>query len=464
MKSKLISIIKNLTLEQINKNLIFVAILSLLFRVGNFATSYLPKPFEIIVILICFLTILDVIKNKKIKEFFYSVPKNIRIALIYLVSSILIGWGVSVLGGVPVSFSMILEFGTFIFSLSIFILIIFYTRNDKSFIKKYFYALLVPVVYTVFVMLPDVAYELKLALGTHFVGFTTNPNIVSKILLIPIFFFTAKTLYEEKSKWVKLGYLILSSLLVSLLFWTSSRGAILSLLLGMIFIGLVFSLNNYNWKKLFKSIIIIFLICLIGFTVTPRGVKEVVVTRISNTEIIQPISSNVGNVNKNKIINNVFTKITGGEKEKVGVTAEDETKEEPILIKFNGTDDLRLQIWSFYLEYILWNPLGVGPNTHMDFHIVDFYGDVVNSGPHSSYLQIWFWGGLLGLSSFIYLLFIAFKNIKTNLKLNFSIMTLSLATIFLSLCVSILFDDSFTFPWFWVILALSLIYKNESKN
>ena len=131
----LINKIKNLTLEQINKNLIFVAILSLLFRLGSFTAKSTPNPFELILILIIILTMIDVIKNKKIKEFFFCIPRNIRIALSLLVASIFIGWGVSILRGIPTTYNMILEFWNFVFSVSIFLLIIFYTRNDKRYIK-----------------------------------------------------------------------------------------------------------------------------------------------------------------------------------------------------------------------------------------------------------------------------------------------------------------------------------------
>lgn len=415
MKSKLISIIKNLTLEQVNKNLLLVALLSLLFRVGNFAIGYIPKTFEVIFALIVLLTAVDLLKNNKIKEFFFSIPRNIRIAVFCLVSSILIGWVFATAYlKIPLSFNMLLEFGTFIISLGIFILIIFYTRNDKTYIKKYFYALLAPVVYIFFMIFPEVAYHFNFALGNHFVGFTSNPNIVSKILLIPAMFFIVSSLFEIKNKWFQLGYVALSSFLVFLLFWTSSRGAILSLILGTIFIWLIFSLNNFNWKKLLKSGIIVFLILFIGFILTPSSVKNVILNRISNTEI-------------------------------------------SIVASINSTSESRLQIWSFYLKYVSTNPLGIGPNTHMNFNLMDNNGNYLNLGPHNTYLQIWLWGGLLGLLSFIYILISAFKNLFFKLKSNFDPITVALTAVLFTLLLSIMFDDSLSFYWLWVILALSFL-------
>ncbi|KKP85918.1 MAG: hypothetical protein UR88_C0003G0001 [Candidatus Nomurabacteria bacterium GW2011_GWA1_35_8] len=437
---KIIEKIKSLSSETINKNLIFIAILFLLFRIGNFTIGYIPKPFELIVLIIVLLTIIDVLKNNKIKEFFFSIPKNIRIALICLVFSVLFGWAVSILKGIPTTFNMILEFGSFVFSLSIFLLILFYTKNDKIYIKKYFYALLIPIIYVIFVIFPELAYLLKTALEGHFVGFTTNPNIISKVLLIPIIFFSVKTLFEEKNKWFKLGYFALASLSVSLLFWTSSRGAILSLILGMIFIWLIFSFNHFNWGKLLKSGVTIFLICLLGFILTSKGVKEGVANRIFNTKIIdiqtknKPIIKIVDNKTITEILNN----------------------KESVLIKLDSANEIRLQIWSFYLRYLSMNPFGVGPNTHMNFNFIDNNGYYIRTGPHNTYIQILFWGGIVGLFSFIYILFFALKNLKIKLQSNFNILTISLMAILFSLSISITFDDSLSFYWFYIILALSL--------
>ncbi len=52
-----------ISLEKINKALIFFALVSLIFRKGNFYNSFIPKPFEIIFVLLIVLTAIYVIKN-----------------------------------------------------------------------------------------------------------------------------------------------------------------------------------------------------------------------------------------------------------------------------------------------------------------------------------------------------------------------------------------------------------------
>ena len=444
---KIIEKIKNLTLEDINKNLLFIALLALIFRVGNFATNYIPKPFEIIFSVVVILTIVDLLKNNKIKEFFFSIPKNIRIALFILIPSVLVGWLFATFFlKIPFYFNMILEFGTFMISISIFLLIIFYTRNDKAYIKRYFYALLVPIIYVFLIIFPGVAVHFNMA-DIHFFGFTGNPNIISKILIIPAIFLITKTLFEDKNKLLKIIYFIISSLLVSLIFWTVSRGAILSLLLGAIFLWIIFSRNNFNWKKLFYSGFIIFSIFLVGFLVTPKSGKDMIVNRIlyyTNSPYVYSQIKNIPEVGEVNI----------SEVSKVNMPVV--STEQSIESKFK-TREPRFQIWSFYLNKILMNPIGFGPNTHMQAYILLGEDGFDRTGPHNTYIQVWLWGGIVGLLGFIYLLINAFKNLKSKLKSDFTYMTVAITAILFTLLVSITFDDSLSFYWFWIILAFSFL-------
>lgn len=435
--------IKNLSLEEINKNLILVALIALIYRMGNFYNTFIPKPFEIIVLLIVLLAIVDALKNNKLKEFFFAVPRDIRIAFICLISSVLIGWGVSLLKGIPTTFNTVLEFGTFIFSLSIFLLILIYTRNDKNYIKIYFYTLLLPAVYAIFIFFPSIAYYLHLGNEGTFLGFTMNPNIISKILLIPAMFFLVYSLFRSEQKWIKLGYIALAVAMVSLLFWVASRGGLIALALASLFVWFVFALHHFNWKKLFVSGIFIFVILATGFALTPDTGKQRVVLRI-----LYPSGSDRSNyVNvQGKSARNVIFKFLS---EKSG---------SPIFVY--SERETRFQIWPFYFKQVLINPLGIGPNTHFSFGLIDYTGEYINSGPHNTFLQIWLWGGLLGILSFLFIFISAVKNLVIRLKLDFNPFALALLSSLFAVSVSIMFDDSLSFFWFFIILALALRYEN----
>jgi len=434
--------IKSLTLEEINKNLVFVALLTLIYRLGNFYNTFVPKPFEVILVLIIMLTLADLIINRKFKEFFLSIDKKIWVALFCLVFSVLFGWLMSFfVKKIPINLNVILEFGNFVISIVIFVLVLFYTRNDKIYAKRYLYALLLPVVYIVFIVFPEWVNYFHIGNKSSFAGFTMNPNIISKILLIPTLFFVAYSLFKFRNKWINIFYIFISSLLIALLFWISSRGGLVALILSLIFLWLIFSFNNFNWKKLFYSGVLVFIIFLIGFSVTPQIGKQRIILRT-----LYPAGSDASKYLpiREKSISDVVTAF------------KNDKFNNPIFI-YPGRET-RFLIWPFYLRQVLINPLGIGPHTHFSFDLMDNNGDHINSGPHNTFLQIWLWGGLLGIFSFLFILINAFKNLWIKLRSDFNPKTLALLCILFVLSISIMFDDSLSFFWFFIILALALRY------
>ncbi|MFZ2150100.1 MAG: O-antigen ligase family protein [Minisyncoccia bacterium] len=443
----IINKIKSLTLEQINKNLVFLAIIALIYRKGNFYNTFVPKPFEIILVLIIILTFVHLLINKKFKAFFSSIDKKIWIALSCLLVSVFVGWAVAVFfKNVPINFNVILEFGNFVISLVIFVLVLFYTKNDKIFAQKYLYALLLPAVYTIFVLFTEGANYFNLENNGTFLGLTINPNIISKILLIPALFFITHSLFKLQNRWLRIGYIAISCAMVALLFWVASRGGLVSLAISMMFVWLVFSLHHFNWKKLFYSGGLLFIIFLIGFLITPQTGKQRVILRA-----LYPSGSDYSSYVEviNKPVDDIVSKFITDKSDK------------HVFIYANGEN--RFKIWPFYLKYILMNPLGIGPNTHLSFSLKDNVGEYINSGPHNTFLQIWLWGGLLGILSFLYIFINAFKNLRLQLKSEFNPTALALLGVLFAVSISVMFDDSLSFFWFFIILALTLRYENTSS-
>jgi O-antigen ligase len=98
----------------------------------------------------------------------------------------------------------------------------------------------------------------------------------------------------------------------------------------------------------------------------------------------------------------------------------------------------------------------VGPNTHGDFHVTDPSGAPVHLGPDNTYLEIWVWGGLLGIGSFLYLLGSAFVVLWKRLRARYTQESIALFGIVLALSIAIFFDASLSLYWFFIILALIL--------
>jgi len=418
--------IRNISLESINKNLLLLAIASLIFRSSSFAVSHIPNPFEIIFSFVIVLTLIDFIKNKKIKEFFILIPKKSFITIVILSFSILLGWIIScVFGNTELNKNIISEFGTFVISISLFFLVLFYSKKDGSYTKKYLYALLIPVVYIIFVMFPHLAAITGMSRDGLFYGFSNNVNIISKILLIPTMFFIVKALFEINSKLLKMLYIVLSSILFILLLWVNQRGAILSLFVGIIFVYIIFSLIEK--KKMISNFFIIIIILIFGFMFSSNYSSNFVLGRIVDTAKIS--YSDVSAIKNQKYFS------------------------EP-----------RLEIWPFYLKYSLSHPLGVGPNTHTEAHIIYNGGIYENPGPHNTYLQFLLWGGFLGFLGFFSFLYSMFSGLKSKLIFNNDPIFISLFGISISLMFSIIFNDSISVYCFWVVLALLLRYKYDSTN
>ena len=187
-------------------------------------------------------------------------------------------------------------------------------------------------------------------------------------------------------------------------------------------------------------------IFLIGFMITPGSGKQRVILRAlypSGSEHSSYVSV------QDKSATSVVQKFI---KDKSGA---------PVFVYTDR--ETRFQIWPFYLSYILENPLGIGPNTHFSFYLTDNNGEYINSGPHNTFLQIWLWGGLLGILSFMYIFVHAWKNLRNVLQSNFNPVTLSLAVILFGVSVSIMFDDSLSFYWFFIILALALRHEHTTN-
>ena len=428
-----------LSLKTIGKGLMVIGLVSLIFRVGNFYNSFIPKPYEIIFLLLGIITAVDLLKNKKIKEFWDTIPKKIWIAIITMIFAVVFGWMIAFfLKGIPFSFNALLEFGTFGFSIGTFVFVLYYSNNDPI-IRKLFYALLISVNYIILIISPKTAGYFHLMSDSNFLGFTTNPNVASKIVLIPTLYFITYALYEVKNKWSKIGYIAISSMLVALIFWTASRGALFSLVIGMVVVGGIVSLHEFKWSKVFQNSVIILLIMVSGFIMTPYTGKQVVTNRLLNLENSQSTYS----VLKDKSVTDII--------QESAIKSSQENSSKNIV-----PGETRFQIWPYYLKQILHNPFGIGPNTHLDSYIPSQHGGYLNTGPHNTYLQIWLWGGLLGLFSFLYILLEAFKNLKKKIQTKFDPLIIALLGMLATLSLSIVFDDSLSLYCFWAVLAISL--------
>jgi hypothetical protein len=437
------------SLEKIIKITLLIALALLLFRKGNLSDSFIPKPYEIVFSSTLILAGIDIVLNKKIKLFISSIPKYIWVPLGLLVGSILLGWVIAVhFLGIQTNLNTVLEFGTFIIGISTLLLILFYSRNDDTYARYCLYTLLVPVVYAIAILVPHHIPASLLAIDGNFIGLTENVNLLSKKLLIPVLFFIAYTLHSSNSIKHRIISGVVSILSVSLLFWISSRGAILSLFCGILFLYAV-SIYKDRVKQIGIKTGIIILILIMGFIATPYERKQVVLNRVLNSDAVQISLEQVRHKPLGIIIKDSFTK-------------KDLAKNDVVqkIAKTSQKIETRLQIWPFYLQYfVMPNPLGIGPNTHIQSPVTGPGGELVSTGPHNTYLELLLWGGILALGSFLYLLIRACKNMYMRLHIGY--ISFALIGILATLSIAIIFDDSLGLYSFWAVLALTLRPWNQ---
>lgn len=436
-----------LSLEKISKHILLLGLALLLFRNSSFVLTLIPKPFEVCFIIVTLLTLIDLIKNRKFAEFFLSIPKNIRIASIVMLASIAVGWVMAVFfRHIPSTANMLYELVAFLVAAFTGVLILYYSRNDPSYIRKCLYALAVPAVYSIFVFFPQVARFFGLAAG-GFNGFTDNVNIVSKQLLIPLMLFVTLALLESKSTLRRIGYSILSILLVALVFWAVQRAAVLGFVIGAATIWCVLVWSERSWKKMIFNGCILLAIFGLGFLAVPSEAKKVALNRIVHFDGNQISIDDLEGLTVVEIVQSIIHQ----KSESVPVTVATLTDEKK-------SPEPRFQIWAHYVRIVLANPLGLGPNTHITASIPFAQGNFTNPGPHNTYLEMWLWGGIAGILSFMYILVYTFRSLIRSLRDKSASMTTALAILgsLVALSVTIFFNDNMGLIWFWAMLALAL--------
>lgn len=420
------------SLGEINKKVLFVMFASLAYKRGHFSGTVIPGPFQILLVLSLLLTFIYVLGNHKIKDFFASIPKKIWLAITGLFSSVLIGWAVAVFYvGIPNTLHTVLDFGTFTMSLIILVLVLFYTKEDERCSKWCLYALFIPNFYILYYFLTHGLVGYWGVPNDNSLYGLVDPNVHSKALLIPALFFISLVLFALKNRkwWLVFGYVLLASIFVMLIFWTISRGSAVSLVFGAILIWGLFSAREFSWRRLLGGGMIIFTILFLGYAMVPVGAKQELQNKIANTGSL-PTPSEI--------------KIT--EIVRAPTITMEEMRETP-------RSEVRVFEWLFFAKYALEYPFGIGPSSSS----FDYQGEgYLQLRPGNTYLQVWLWGGVLGILCFLYLLWQAFVSLWIKWSKSYEVPSLALFGILFALSISIVFDASLYFYWFFIILALAL--------
>lgn len=408
--------------QKIAKLFLIISIASLFIRKGDFYKYLIPKPFEILLLLSVIFTIIYIFKERvSLQTIIDTIGRRVAWALIIFITSTAIGWGITVfIRGIPLNFEILLDFLRMIISLTVFTLIIFYIKKDNELIKRLYFALLTPLIYGFIFLLPkNLLVSLNLVpQDNRFLGLTNNPSVTAKLLMVPFMFLYAMMALSKKvSYWIL--YTIGLSVLAGLIFWTGSRQVLIALPIGIIFI--LFIVGAKEKKKRLKTTLMMILATIIimigGLNLVPE--RERLVPQSTNT-----IESNLKKIRP------------------------DQLKQEA-----------RLTIYSFFVKQILWNPLGVGPAYYSHtFATIDDSKEKYNT--HNIFLGVAMNGGWIGLVAFIYILWLAFENLKKSILINENYINIGIAAVLITLLTASMFDDTIRLYWLWTLLSMTIAYKN----
>lgn len=425
---------------KISKFFLILSTISLIFRNGYFLSL---KPFEILFSL------------GAISGLFYFFPKNtdklkiidkkIYWALLIFISSILLATSISYFRyGIGLGYEGLSFLLRFLIVIAAFILFHIYAKEDKMFFKNIWLSFLAPLVFSLFMIFPELAYRLPFAKADgRFYGFAEGPVITAIPLIISFsFIFSAflNAFYEKRKSAIL--YFLLSVANGALLLWTQSR----SFWLGTIGIILLISALMAIYKKPgFKyfalNIVLAAAMMAAAFFILPSPVKIMLLLRI-----YPQYTTNYHNEAKN------FDNFTPSDltelKNKIG-----SNEAIPTIIY----DQPRPKMWAAYLRVIARNPLGIGLNRTPEMLTAI---KTIYQSTHNLFLDIAVWGGMGALASFLYLIYAAILNTENKLKEKngpYFIYHLGIGAALLGLMIASNFESLTFARSIWILLAMALI-------
>jgi hypothetical protein len=269
-------------MENLSKFLIILATASLFFRRG-IIKPYTLQPFEILILLATVVTLISIILYGFTKErqkklivwlkiypllLFFLLLGSINSCLNYsvnytIINAILVDW-----------FFIITQFLGF--------LLIIYYGSDIVFRKNLLYTFLVPLIFAPFILSYKWASKLTLLeSGNYFWGLHQNYVIFGSLCFVTFVYLIVHLIYT-KTKFIKLGYWLLATIMLSIIIWTGARSVWLALTLAIITI-IFFSLAQLELKKIkyfIFAILLTFFTLFISFIILPTHAQIAVLIRI----------------------------------------------------------------------------------------------------------------------------------------------------------------------------------------
>lgn len=256
----------------------------------------------------------------------------------------------------------------------------------------------------------------------RFSGFTLNPIHMGYINTIALSFLFVLFLYNyQKKKRVRaLIYLLLSSGMCGLNYWSGARSIMIATVLVLLVANLLIGIClRKDPLKVFLYSVATILLLVFVFLLLPSSIKGGGLDRIGSLKA------------------EIFGYVPGS----------------------------RIEIWSYYIRLIPDNLLGLGLNYEQEFILRDIMGRRINT--HSFLLENWAVGGIGAVLVISYILWKAFLKVKHNLgdKNNpLWVYLVGAAVALFGLLVAAIFTGCTFFMQFWILLAMIFGYPAHKKK
>src|SRR3989344_219652 len=412
-----------------------LTIFSLAWRQGNIELSYIPKPFEALIVVVFILMVL---------EYFFSEEARVDIArmrpVFKLYGILFAGLATFMIISLMTSFATIpesslfvkkifFEYGRAIFAFFSFFIAAYATFRYKEKINWFLGALMISpfVFYFAFVT----SMRSFFVANYRLIGAQGDPNYTTSFISIGLIIAAVFYLYNKsRSKWLGCLYIIFS---MPLFLWANSRGVIISIAVTLVLLSILYLFQEISWKRIFSILILfsVFVLSIpVAFSVLPAYSQVLMYQRS-----IAPVLPNEDI--RDKAAEFILSS---------GV----ETLNSPAPSDNFGRS--RGNVWKSAFLKTVKSPLGFGPAYH--------WWSPVEPGAvaHNLWMEVSLnagWGGLLVWFVFISAIFrSAAKIFKQK---NF--VGTALPIVLLSLLISGTFVDIFTLRWLWLILGMVVGYS-----
>lgn len=414
------------------------AVFSLAWRDGNVEASYIPKPFELLVVGVSFLVLLEIALSGAGRIALRAIrPGVLLYGLLLVLLTVFMAvstWSSLVSSTAASSFikEIGFEYAREFFTFFLFFITIYISFKYREHIKLILYSFAASSLVFYLGFLPS----LRGIFVDNFrlIGANNDPNYTASYIAVGALILSALFLYKKsREKWIgAVGV----ALLMPLFLWANSRGMSVSLAVSIILLFALYIYHRRTWRD-FGKVALLSLVMISSLAVSFALFDDDVRVSIYRRTIAPVLLSD-------ELRAIVF-----------GAVAEDRE-----VVYSSPLDNFGLSrgdLWKSALAKVVWSPLGYGPAYHHWSPVQ--YG----TGAHTLWFQVPLtagWGGLL-----VWLVFIAAvlrDAVRVAKQRNF--VGVSLIASFVFLLVSGIFIDMFTLRWLWLIMGMIVGYSILKEN